>query len=50
MISVMRQHLFASLSVGIIDEFTQKCFSKICNSDRCRLYKDIKTELPQFSN
>ena len=25
------------------DEFIQKCFSDIRNSDRCRLYKEIKT-------
>ena len=27
----------------IKDEFIQKCFNDIQNSDRCRLYKEIKT-------
>ena len=33
----------ATFEQRLKDEFIQKCFSDIRNSDRCRLYKEIKT-------
>ena len=42
--AVNNEKAFISLfECRIKDEFIQKCFSDIRNSDRCRLYKEIKT-------
>ena len=42
--SVMNEKVFlATFEQRLKDEFIQKCFSDIRNSDRCRLYKEIKT-------
>ena len=34
---------FATFEQTLKDEFIQRCFSDIWDSDRCRLYKEIKT-------
>ena len=40
----MNEKVFlATFEQRLKDEFIQKCFSDIRNSDRCRLYKEIKT-------
>ena len=40
----MNEKVFlATFEQRLKEEFIQKCFSDIRNSDRCRLYKEIKT-------
>ena len=42
--SVMNEKVFlATFEQRLKDEFIQKCFRDIRDSDRCRLYKEIKT-------
>ena len=51
--SVMNEKVFlATFEQRLKDEFIQKCFSDIRNSNRCRLYKEIKTvfECESFMN